>query len=368
MEAVLGVLRSGWLTTGPRAKQFEARFAEHIGSEHAIAVNSCTAALHLALAAIGLEEGDEVILPSMTFASTGEVVLYFRARPILIDSTEELFHMDPALVEKAITPRTKAIVPVHYSGFAHGLDAVLEVARRRGVKVVEDAAHAFPSCYNGKKIGTIGDITCFSFYATKTITTGEGGMITTKNEELADRMRMLSLHGITRDAWKRYTAEGSWRYDIEQVGYKYNLCDLQAAIGLVQLEKAERLRDRRAILAERYTQQLGSLEAISVPFVPDNVEHAWHIYVIEVNEELLRISRDQLIEELKARAIGTSVHFIPLHLHPLYRKCGYGAADFPNAERHFARAISIPLFPDLTFEEQDRVIQALSDIVHAHRR
>lgn len=368
IDEVLSVLQSGWLTTGPRARQFEAAFAEYLGAAHAVSVNSCTAALHLALAAIGLEEGDEVILPSMTFAATGEVVLYFRARPVLVDSTEQLFHTNAALIERAITPRTKAILPVHYSGYAHDLHSILEIAHRHGLRVIEDAAHAFPSRYDGKNVGTIGDITCFSFYATKTITTAEGGMITTHSSDLADRMRMLSLHGISRDAWKRYTAEGSWRYDIEAMGYKYNLSDLQAAIGLAQLRKGEILRQRRAILAARYTQYLGAFDAIAIPNAPANVDHAWHLYVVQVREGVLKIGRDQVTEELRHRGIGTSVHFIPLHLHPLYQKAGYASGQFPNAERHFASAISLPLFPDMTFDEQDRVIQALQDVTQTYRR
>ena len=369
IEAVLNVLRSGWLTTGQCARQFETDFAEYAGAKHAIAVTSCTAALHLALAAIDLREYDEVILPTMTFAASGEVVFYFGARPVLVDSAPDSFHMDSSLIKAAITPRTKAILPVHYSGYAHELDTILEIANRYGLKVIEDAAHAFPSRYHSRAIGTIGDITCFSFYATKTITTGEGGMITTEDPDLAARMRLLSLHGISRDAWKRYTSEGSWRYDIEAVGYKYNLTDLQAAIGIAQLHKCETLLARRAALAARYTQQLSSLDAFITPVIPPDVQHAWHLYVLQVNENVLNIGRDRIIDELKARGIGTSVHFIPLHLHPLYQKnCGYRAGQFPNAERHFSRAISLPLFPDLAFDEQDRIIQALHEIARTHRR
>lgn len=369
IEAVINVLRSGWLTTGQCAKQFEANFAQYTGSKHAVAVSSCTAALHLALAAIDLHEYDEVILPTMTFAATGEVVFYAGARPVLVDSAADSFHMDPSLIKAAITPRTKAILPVHYSGYAHELDAILDMAKRYGLKVIEDAAHAFPSRYHDRTIGTIGDITCFSFYATKTITTGEGGMITTDDPDLAARMRLLSLHGISRDAWKRYMSEGSWRYDIEAVGYKYNLTDLQAAIGIAQLHKCETLLARRAALAARYTQQLSSLDTFVTPVAPPDIQHAWHLYALQVNEDVLDISRDRVIDELKARGIGTSVHFIPLHLHSVYqRNCGYHPGQFPNAERHFSRAISLPLFPDLAFDEQDRVIQALHDIARIYRR
>lgn len=369
VNAVLDVLKSGWLTTGPRVKQFESAFARFTGASHAAAVSSCTAALHLALAAIGLKEGDEVILPTMTFASSGEVVLYFKARPVLVDCAEDSFHIDVSRVEEAITPHTRAIFPVHYSGYPCDMDPILDIARRHSLKVIEDAAHAFPSRYKGKTVGTLGDITCFSFYATKTLTTGEGGMITTENPDYADRMRILSLHGISRDAWKRYSAEGAWRYDIEALGYKYNLTDLQAAIGLTQLAKCESMRSRRAALANRYTMELSGLDAFVTPAIPANVENAWHLYVLRVNKSVLQLDRDQVIEELKQLGIGTSVHFIPLHLHSLYQdECGYHSGQFPNAEKHFSCAISLPLFPGLKTAEQDRVIRALHDIARLHRR
>jgi len=369
IKAVTEVLESGWLTTGPRVKQFESAFASCVGAENAIAVSSCTAALHLALAAIDLRPGDEVILPTMTFASSGEVILYFGAKPVLVDSAPDSFHMDPKLLERQITSKTRAVLPVHYSGYAAHMDSIVRIARRHNLKVIEDAAHAFPSSYKGAPIGTIGDITCFSFYATKTITTGEGGMIITQDRALADRIRLLSLHGISRDAWKRYTAEGTWRYDIQDVGYKYNLTDLQAAVGLVQLEKREHMRQLRAALADRYTRELNSFEGFGTPNVPAGVEHAWHLYVIQVDNNVLSISRDRVIEELKERGIGTSVHFIPLHLHSLYQeRLGYREGMFPMAEEHFAGAISLPLFPGMIETEQSRVIDALREIARQHRR
>jgi len=369
VRAVSEVLESGWLTTGPRVKQFETAFAACVGAKNAVAVGSCTAALHLAFAAIDLKPGDEVILPTMTFAASGEVILYFGAKPVLIDCAPGSFHMDPDLIERYITPKTRAILPVHYSGYADHMDSILRIARRHNLKVIEDAAHAFPSTYKGTPVGAIGDITCFSFYATKTVTTGEGGMITTQDSALADRVRIFSLHGISRDAWKRYTAEGTWRYDIQEVGYKYNLTDLQAAIGLVQLEKRERMREFRAALADRYTRELNSFEGFSTPKIPLHVEHAWHIYVIQVDSNVLSISRDLVIEELKRQGIGTSVHFIPLHLHSLYQKrLGYREGMFPMAEEHFAGAISLPLFPGMTEAEQSRVIEALRDIARRNLR
>jgi dTDP-4-amino-4,6-dideoxygalactose transaminase len=362
VSAVLEVLRSGWLTTGPRVKEFETAFAHYVGAEHALALSSCTAALHLALSVIGLQEGDEVILPTMTFAASGNVVLYHRARPVLVDCQPESFHIDPNQIESAITSRTKAIMPVHYAGSPCEMDSISAIARRHGLKIIEDAAHALPSHYKGRMVGGLGDITCFSFYATKTLTTGEGGMATTQNPEYAERMRILSLHGISRDSWKRYTAEGSWRYDILEAGYKYNMTDLQAALGLAQLSKCDNLCARRASIAGHYGRGLASLNAFQPLALPSESQHAWHLYVIQVKPSVLRISRDRVIEELKLRQIGTSVHFIPLHLHPLYQQLGYFSGQFPNAESHFGRAISLPIFPDMTVDEVNRVIEALSEI------
>ena len=368
VRAVLEVLHSGWLSTGPRVQEFQAQFARYIGADHAVAMNSCTAALHLALAAIDLSEGDEVILPTMTFASSGEVILYFNAKPVLVDCGENSFHLDPEKVAAAITPRTRAILPVHYSGYPCEMDSILSIARRHGLKVIEDAAHALPSRYKDQMVGTLGDITCFSFYATKTLTTGEGGMATTHDPELAERMRIRSLHGISKDAWKRYTAQGTWRYDILEQGYKYNLTDLQAALGLAQLAKCDAMRERRAAIAQRYTAALQSLPAYEVPSCPEHVQHSWHLYVLQVNPAALRIHRDRVIEELKARGIGTSVHFIPLHLHTLYQRLGYRLGQFPNAEARFDRAFSLPIYPGLTTPDIDRVLSALHDIAREYAR
>jgi perosamine synthetase len=368
ISAVLEVLRSGWLTTGPRVKEFEAAFASYIGASHAVAFNSCTAALHLALAAIGLEEGDEVIVPTMTFASSGEVVLYFKARPVLVDCQPGSFHAGPEQIASAITPRTKAIIPVHYAGYPCEMDAILSLARQHGIKVIEDAAHALPTRYHDRMVGTLGDITCFSFYATKTLTTGEGGMATTENPELAERMRILSLHGISKDAWKRYTAEGTWFYDILETGYKYNLTDVQAALGLAQLAKCDSMRERRAAIASRYTEAFGRSEAYTTPPSPEHTQHAWHLYVLQVKPDVLRIDRNRVIDELKKRGIGTSVHFIPLHLHSLYQQqLGYRTGQFPNAEERFEGSISLPIYPGLTEQDTERVIEALRGIAHEYR-
>jgi perosamine synthetase len=318
--------------------------------------------------AIGITEGDEVILPTMTFAASGEVVLYLKARPVLVDCKKGSFQADPAEIARAITPRTRAILAVHYGGQPCDMDSILEIARMRPLKVIEDAAHALPSRYKGTMIGALGDITCFSFYATKTLTTGEGGMATTRSQEFAERMRILSLHGISRDAWKRYTAEGSWRYEILETGYKYNMTDLQAALGLAQLAKCDDMRARRASIAARYDQALGTLDGFGVPRPAHDAGNAWHLYVVRVNSSGLRINRDQVIEDLKRRGIGTSVHFIPLHLHPLYQRLGYRNGQFPNSEEQFAGAISLPIYPSMTNAEADRVIEALCNIDREYRK
>jgi len=369
IEAVVAVLRSGWITTGPRVKQFEESFAEYVGARHAVAVNSGTAALHLALDAIGLSEGDEVVLPTLTFAATAEVVAYFKARPVLVDCSPDSFNIDPTEVEKAITARTKAIIPVHFAGHPCAMDRLQSIARASAVKLIEDAAHALPARHKGRMVGTIGDITCFSFYATKTITTGEGGMATTENEEYANRMRVMSLHGISKDAWKRYTTEGTWRYEILDAGYKYNLTDLQAALGLRQLAKCQGMWECRMALAERYRRGLETLDAFRVPLVSNDVQHARHLFVILVDPDVLRIHRDLVIEELRQRGIGTSVHFIPLHLHPYYQKrWGYRAGQFPVSEHYFERCISLPLYPGMADDDADRVLEALRDIAQEFRR
>ncbi|HET8924045.1 MAG TPA: DegT/DnrJ/EryC1/StrS family aminotransferase [Candidatus Acidoferrum sp.] len=370
IRAVTEALQSGWLSSGPRVREFEASFGQYVGARHAIAMSSCTAALHLAFAAIGLSEDDEVILPTMTFASSGEVVLYFKARPVLVDCARESFHMDPDQVAAAITSRTRAILPVHYAGYPCDMDAILAIAHQHGLKVIEDAAHALPCRYKGKMIGTLGDITCFSFYATKTLTTGEGGMATTENPEYAERLRILSLHGISKDAWKRYTAAGTWRYDILEMGYKYNLTDLQASLGLAQLNKCNAMWARRQSIAEYYNRALATSDAYATPPLPAaDAQHAWHLYVLQLNRSVLRIDRNRIIDELKDRGIGTSVHFIPLHMHTLYQKqLGYSSGSFPNAEERFERAISLPIYPGMTGGDCERVVAALHEIAREYSR
>jgi dTDP-4-amino-4,6-dideoxygalactose transaminase len=369
IRAVVEALESGWITTGPKTHQFEQQFARYIGASHAIAVNSCTAALHLSLEAAGIGEGDEILVPTLTFTATAEVAMYLHARPVLVDVDPLHFNLNPSDVERMVTSRTRAIVPVHFAGHPCDMDSLLEIACAKGLTIVEDAAHAIPAKYRGKTIGTIGSLTAFSFYATKTLTTGEGGMVTTDDDAFAERIKLMRLHGMSRDAWKRYSAEGTWRYDILEAGYKYNMTDPQAALGLVQLAKCDEMRRKRAEIARRYDLALGPLDAYRSLEPAPNIEHAWHLYIILVDPSVLRIHRDQVIEELHDRGIGTAVHFIPLHLQSYYQhKFGYRAGQFPVAEDYFERCISLPIYPDMTTIDVDRVIEALQDIATEFRR
>jgi dTDP-4-amino-4,6-dideoxygalactose transaminase len=369
IRSVVETLRSGWLTTGFKVKRFEEDFAGYIGAKHAVAVNSGTAALHLALDAIGIEEGDEVIIPTMTFAATAEVVLYFKAKPVLVDCQNDTFNLDPTRIEAAITPKTKAIIPVHMAGQPCDMDEILSIARKYDLRVIEDAAHSLPAGYRGRTIGTIGDITCFSFYATKTITTGEGGMATTGNSEWAKRMRIMSLHGISHDAWKRYTKEGSWYYEILSPGFKYNLTDIAAAIGIEQLKKCDEFRRARQNIARIYEKAFAELEEVQVPVCRKDIQHAWHLFVIQLNFERFKINRAQFIEALQEKQMGTSVHFIPLHLHPYYRdKFGYKPEDFPNASSAFERIVSLPIYPGLSEADVEKIAGAVRDIAQQYRR
>lgn len=368
IDAVANAVKSGWLTSGPRTREFEDAFARYVGARHAIAVNSCTAALHLALDAIGLSDGDEVLMPTLTFTATAEVVTYFRAKPVFVDSEPLHFTIDSNQLEKYLTSRTRAIIPVHFAGHPCDMSRILEFARQHSLRVIEDAAHAFPAKCLNQFVGTISPLTAFSFYATKTLTTGEGGMVTTDDDRYASRIRTMRLHGMSADAWKRYTAEGSWRYEVIEAGYKYNLTDMQASLGLVQLKKAQRMLDKRLRLVQIYTDGLADCPAFRLPLSSSSVQHAWHLYVILIRPENLTIGRDQLIEELRTRGIGTAVHFIPLHLHPYFqRHWGYYREQFPVAEHYFSRCISLPLYPAMTEEDVLRVVHCLHEIADRFR-
>lgn len=369
LREVAHAIRSGWLTTGPQVARFEARFRRLVGARYAVAVNSCTAALHLSLAAIGVSPGDEVITSPYTFAATGEAILYVGARPVLADIDPVTLNIDPVAVGRALTRRTRAIVPVHIAGLPCDLGAIGAMARTRGIKVVEDAAHAVGARVGGRPVGSLSDLTCFSFYATKNLTTGEGGMITTNDGRAAARARRMSLHGLSRDAWGRYARGGSWRYDVVELGYKYNMTDVAASLGLAQLAKFGAMQSRRRSLARRYTRAFEGCEALDTPITLPRMRHAWHLYIIRLRPGILSIDRDRLIELLSQRGIGTSMHFLPLHLHSFYRRAfGYRRGDFPHTERESARAISLPLYPGLAERSQDRVIEALLDLVARYRR
>ena len=368
---VVDTLRSGWVTTGPKARKFEEAFAAFLGAGegageveglHCIAVNSATAGLHLALEALGLGPGDEVITTTHTFTATAEVVRYLGADVKLVDIDPATLNIDLAALEAAITPRTKAIMPVHYAGLAVDMDAVQAIARKHGVKVVEDAAHALPTTWRGKLIGLHdSDAIVFSFYANKTMTTGEGGMLVTRNAELAARAKVMRLHGINRDAFDRFTAKvPSWYYEIVAPGFKYNLTDIAAALGLHQLQRIEGFQHKREHLAARFDAALADLPLVLPPRpVHAGDRHSWHLYVVRLKDDA-GITRDQLIEQLFADGIGVSVHYIPLHLHPYWRdRYGLRAEDFPHSQKAYERMVSLPLYTRMTDADADRVIASV---------
>ena len=363
IQEVVDSLRSGWVTTGPKVKRFEQEFAQYVGSRHAVALSSCTAALHVTLAALGIGPGDEVIVPTMTFCSTGNVVAHLGAKPVLVDTNED-FHISAKETAKAINSRTRAIVPVHYGGQACDLDELIDIANRRGIPIVEDAAHAAGCEYRGRRIGVHGLATAFSFYATKNMTTGEGGMLTTNDDELAGRVRLLSLHGMSRDAWKRYTQAGSWYYEISEAGYKDNMTDIQASLGIHQLQRLDGFNKRRTEIARRYTAAFSDLPGVKAPHELPDRNHIYHVYAIQLTNGL---DRSDFIRLMKEAGIGTSVHFIPLHRHPFYQRTyGYSTQEFPMAEELFEGLVSIPLYPKMSDRDVDDVIGAVRSIVLEH--
>jgi len=374
LQQIARVLDSGWITTGGVTHEFEREFAARVGAPEAVAVNSCTAALHLALEAIGLQAGDEVITTPYTFASTAEVVRYLGATPRFVDIERETFNIDADAIREAITPRTRAIIPVHVGGHPAEMDAIDKIASDAGLAVIEDAAHALPATYRGTIIGArrpglkgVPHLICFSFYATKPMTTGEGGMVCTDDPDLADRCRLMSLHGITKNAWNRYAAEGSWYYEIVAPGFKYNLTDIASAIGLAQLKRLDAMNDRRGEIAARYDAVFADMPQLETPTLRPWVGHAWHLYALRLNLDRLRIDRARFVEELKARRIGTSVHFIPLHIHPYYRDtCGYSATDFPVAHEEYQREVSLPIYSAMSDQDVTDVIRAVTDVVQDH--
>ena len=368
IDEVADTLRSAWITTGPKTQRFEREFAAFVGAPGALALNSCTAALHTALATLGIGPGDEVITTPMTFAASVNVIEHVGARPVLVDVEPDTLNIDPAAIAAAITARTKAVLPVHYAGHPVDLDRIGELARAHSLAVVEDAAHAIPAQYRGRCIGAGPNPVAFSFYATKNLTTAEGGMLTGEPAFL-ERARVLSLHGMTRDGWQRYHEGGSWFYEVVLPGFKYNMTDIQAAMGLCQLRKQEEFQRRRRQVVARYTGAFASDEAFELPVARADTTHAWHLFVLRLRPQALRIGRDQFVAELTARNIGTSVHFIPVHLHPYYRtKYGYRPDDFPVAYENFRRMLSLPLHPGLSDGDVSDVIEAVLAVASAHRR
>jgi len=360
INAAINAIKSGWLTMGPKTVEFENQFKTYIGAQEAVSMNSATAALHLSLKAIGLKRDDEVIVPTNTFVATAEVVTYFDAKPILCDIEEETHNIDVNKIETLITNKTKAIIPVHFAGQPCDMDEIYEIAEKYNLSIIEDAAHAIPSSYKGVKIGALKktDITCFSFYATKTLSTGEGGMATTSNPLFAKNMRINRLHGISRDAWDRYTTKGAWYYEIVDNGNKYNTTDINSAIGIVQLGKQELLKKKREAIALKYNKAFKDNEQIITPYIKSDRETSWHLYVIKIN------NRDQVIEDLKERGIGCSVHFIPIHKHPYYQqRYHYKDQDYPIANDVFNRSLSLPIYPDMSNEEIEFVISNLLDLL-----
>ena len=368
IAAVAEVLRSDWITTGPATKDFERRFSAALQAPGTLALNSCTAALHTALVTLGVGPGDEVITTPMTFAASVNVVEHVGATPVLVDVEPDTANIDPAAVEAAVSPRTKVILPVHYAGHPAELDPLHAIADAHDLAIVEDAAHALPASYKGRLIGSGPNPVAFSFYATKNLTTGEGGALTA-DETFLERARVVSLHGMSRDAWKRYDKGGSWFYEVVLPGFKYNMTDIQAAIGRVQLQRLASFQARRREIVRRYAEAFADCDALELPVERPHVEHAWHLYVLRLRPDALRIGRDAFIAALTERNIATSVHFIPVHLHPYYRdKYGFTPDQFPIAHAHYRRALSLPLHPRLTDDEVADVCDAVLDVVEKHRR
>jgi len=369
IDEVVATLKAGWLSMGPRTIQFEENFKNYIGADFSVSVNSWTAGGHLSLEAFGIQPGDEVIVPTMTFPATAEIVYYFGAKPIIVDVEEGTFNISINEIEKAITKKTKAIIPVHFAGQPADLDEINQLAKAYNLKVIEDAAHSLPAYYKGKKIGSISDVTVFSFYATKTLCTGEGGMICSNNEEFSERTRLMRMHGMNRDAWKRYSDSCSWDYEIVGPGFKYNFTDLQAALGLVQLRKVDEMLEMRKKIAARYTEALKNNGNIYLPIIKEDRETSWHLYPIRLNLEALTIGRNEFINELKNLGVGTGVHFMPVHQHKFYRdSLSLSNDDYPVANNAFQRLISIPIYPGMMDNEVTKVIESIHSLTKKFSR
>jgi perosamine synthetase len=379
IEEVADTLRSGWLTTGPKTKRFEREFARYLGLKHAVGVNSCTAALHLALESIGLTEGQAVLVPTMTFAATAEVVRYLKAVPLLVDCRDEDLNMDPIDARRQLEAararglEVVAIILMHYGGQIGDAPALSRLASEENLRIIEDAAHCCPGQYRNdahspwQMVGSISDISCFSFYANKCMTTGEGGMACTNSPQHDERMRLMSLHGISRDAWKRFTAEGSWYYEIVAPGFKYNLSDIAASLGIHQLGRASEFQIQRRRVAGLYGELLADVAEVELPSELPNRVHSWHLYSIRLLLDRLQIDRATFMAELKNRGIVCSMHWMPLHMHPYYRETyGYQREDFPAAAANSDRLISLPIYPGLSPGQVGYVARAIREIVARH--
>jgi dTDP-4-amino-4,6-dideoxygalactose transaminase len=365
INAVRDVLRSGWLTTGEITRAFEKEFAAQVGAKHAVAVNSCTAALHLSLINAGVKAGHEVITTPYTFVATIEAILHVGAKPVLVDTEADSLNLDLDLAEKAITSRTRALIPVHVAGLPCDLRRIDSIRRHKGIVIVHDAAHALGASSSGLIVGATRDYSCFSFYATKNLTTGEGGMITTASSKAVDRLRMLSLHGMSRGAWRRYSGGGSWHYQIPELGYKYNISDIASALGLAQLRRFDRMQEKRRRLAKLYRHYLEEIEELELPVEPPDLRHAWHLYIVHLRPRYRRY-RDQIVEDLKKRGVETSVHFIPIYLHQYYRhRLKFSRRRYPNSYNHYRSVITLPLFVDLRENEIAYIATCLKSILRS---
>lgn len=363
IEAVAAAIRSRWLTRGPLTERFEHHLSSYLDGVRVVAVNSCTAGLYLALMAAGIGPGDEVITTPYTFAASVNVIVHVGATPVLVDIDPKTGNIDPGAVEAAIGERTRAILPVHFAGHPADLDAMNRMRDHHGLTIIEDAAHAIGARHRGRRVGTHGNLTAFSFYATKNLTTGEGGALVVPDPEMAEHVRLLSLHGMSRHAWNRYSEAGSWHYDVVAAGFKFNMTDVDAAMGLVQLRRLDAMQERRRQIAARLHQGLEGLP-LTLPTVAPEAEHAWHLYPVRLHLEAIHGTRGDVVEELKTKNIGTSVHFIPIHLHSYYQnRYGWQSGQFPRAEAYYQSEISLPLYPTMSDGDVDDVVEAVRDVL-----
>jgi dTDP-4-amino-4,6-dideoxygalactose transaminase len=368
-KEVIKAMDSGWVTLGPGTKSFEEEFAKYTGAKYAVGLSSCTAALHLALIAAGVGPGDEVITTIFTFAASINPVLILGGKPVLVDIDEKTMNIDENLIEEKITKKTKVIMPMHYGGYPCNMDAIRKIAKKHKLIIIEDAATAIGASYKGKKIGNIGDMTCFSFHPIKNMSTGDGGMVTTNNQSYAERLMLLRLHGMSKEAWKRHTAAGSWKYDIVEPGFKYNMTDIQAALGRVQLKRLDGFVKTRKQYAKIFDRELAKIPEITIPVHSENSGTAYNLYTIKIDTTNLTVSRDEIVELLKQEQIGVSVYYIPLYEFSYFQKnLKLKKKDFPNAEKVYQSMMSLPLYPKMNLKDINRVINTLSDIIKKHRK